>query len=503
MLPDLLWTPEIERDIAIWQQTGQFPFPELQVLSQLHWASFPRDDLRLLYHISQVSRDLMASKSSNLSIWTEYMPRFLNLATSEPFVMSALLGFSATHMAWITQSHGTKGLAFHHGGIALNGLHDAIGVFARENSDVVLAASLLLSWQANDWHGWSSLMTGIKTVIINMQPWKQESIFADYLMTQDLTSYQVLDHDSGTPVTQEMRQHHLATLQSIYTSLQRLLPYVAGQEQLTSWTGQLQSYIQRLQSSSPAQTAEQQFGYLYVLRKWLLWVPPLLLGSQQRDFSSLLVLAYFYTTALALEPLFPDIAAAFCANLALGPLDEIFRIADALQANQSFASNTQAATTIMEFPRETASNYKARIIWRRQQLEPAALESMQQESSQGFDAFSFDLNLFNQSNIGSLSPAFAPSPLTLSPAHTGPGERSPSAYYLDIPVTYPGLSAPYSVTTGGSSNYSSPSASTTFPRESEVPSQDYSEGAYGSYGRAGYLSAPPSGFVPAPSTMWV
>jgi hypothetical protein len=42
-------------------------------------------------------------------------------------------------------------MAFEHRGLALKGLHEAIGSFLRENSDAVLAASLLLSWQATEW----------------------------------------------------------------------------------------------------------------------------------------------------------------------------------------------------------------------------------------------------------------------------------------------------------------------------------------------------------------
>ena len=75
--PNLLWTPEIERSIDIWQQQGRFPFPfpELHIYPQPHWGSYSRDDLRLLYHVSQISNDMIASKSSKLTLWIEYMPR--------------------------------------------------------------------------------------------------------------------------------------------------------------------------------------------------------------------------------------------------------------------------------------------------------------------------------------------------------------------------------------------------------------------------------------------
>lgn len=65
--------------------------------------------------------------------------------------MSAILAFSATHMAWVTNSLETKNLAYFHRGVALKGLQEAIGNFSEANSDAVLAASILLSWQVTDW----------------------------------------------------------------------------------------------------------------------------------------------------------------------------------------------------------------------------------------------------------------------------------------------------------------------------------------------------------------
>ena len=76
---------------------------------------------------------------------------FLDAALGHDFVMSSILAFSATHLAWLTNVTETKNLAYYHRGVALKGLHGAIGNFSRENSDAVLAASILLSWQAADW----------------------------------------------------------------------------------------------------------------------------------------------------------------------------------------------------------------------------------------------------------------------------------------------------------------------------------------------------------------
>ena len=76
---------------------------------------------------------------------------FLDAACGYSFALSSVLAFSATHMAWLTRSPETDNLAYHHRGIALKGLQEAIGNFSEENSDAVLAASILLSWQASDW----------------------------------------------------------------------------------------------------------------------------------------------------------------------------------------------------------------------------------------------------------------------------------------------------------------------------------------------------------------
>ena len=82
---------------------------------------------------------------------TTNMCRFLSIAATHPFVMHSILAFSASHLAWISQSTETRNLAFHHASLALKGLHDGITNFTKHNADAVLAASLLLAWQATDW----------------------------------------------------------------------------------------------------------------------------------------------------------------------------------------------------------------------------------------------------------------------------------------------------------------------------------------------------------------
>jgi hypothetical protein len=72
------------------------------------------------------------------------------VAESHDFVMHALLGWSATHLA---QIYGDKEMeldAYRHRGQALKGLQDAIQFFSKENADAVLSASIVMSWQSCD-----------------------------------------------------------------------------------------------------------------------------------------------------------------------------------------------------------------------------------------------------------------------------------------------------------------------------------------------------------------
>lgn len=78
--------------------------------------------------------------------------RLLEIALTSDFVMSAILALSASHLAWKTQDSETEHIAFHHHGVALKGLHEAIGTFSKLNSEAILAASMLLSWQATEWY---------------------------------------------------------------------------------------------------------------------------------------------------------------------------------------------------------------------------------------------------------------------------------------------------------------------------------------------------------------
>lgn len=364
------------------------------------------------------------------------------------------------------------------------------------NSDAVLASSLLLAWQATDWRGWASLVAGTKTVIQSMQPWKHESLFADYIAEHSPMSNRHFMNPVSTSVSQEARTQQLNTLADIHNSLQRMQPYLSRNDQETKWVDQLKGYLDRLRATNQAQSPEEQFNQLYALRKWLFWVPISLLSAKRGDVNVLCVLAHFYATALALEPMFPDVASVLVSDLSLLPLEEIVTVVQGYQ-DPRYDSRIQTMSYLIQYPIDMVSSYKTRREWTRQHI--TAVSPVTQPS---YALESINLDLENQiaqySNYGqahSLSPAFAPSPLGFLP----PGMSStPASPFLDIPrtsadaygsSTYAASSYPSS--SYASSNYASPlgsPANTLLPPYAAPSDHTYN------YGMSGYTS----GFVATP-----
>jgi len=412
----LAFTPRTESRIDLWQQTGDFPYPELQVRPVPQTADWSKDELRLMHHLSTVSHDLSLQGTSNLTIWTPNVPKFLGIAASYPYVMHALLSFSANHLAWSRSSTETRNLQIQHGTIALRGLHDAIGNFSQENADAVLAASLLLLWQATDWKSWSSLRSGVQSVLAAMQSWKHESLFADLVNDEEFFADLSTMPTSITVDTTE----RTAILQSTMQSLQRLQLSLIGDETEAYWIGQLIAYLQRLHASVPAQTADEQFSHLYLLRKWIFWVPIQLLQGKGGQGPALLTLAHFYATALAIEPLFPDLGSNFCAKVAWAPLEAIITVTNAMQSEHAMDQASTEIASLMQFPQRMALSFQAKIV--HVQQAKLAAES---------PYLDLDPNAFEYTSIGTVSPAFATPALHYSPP---PTHSNRSSTYLDVPL---------------------------------------------------------------------
>lgn len=299
-----------------------------------------------------------------------------------------------------------------------------------------------------------------------MHSWKHESIFAEYISEEDLF---VGAYPSRRPSLDQNDRNTILS-NTIHAS-QRLQRFVAGHEAESYWIGQLLQYLQRLHASSPAQTPDEQYSHVYLLRKWLFWVPTLLLQSQGGQGPALLTLSHFYAAALALEPLYPDLGSAFCARVALSPLEQIISVTDAMQSQRAMDQNSMEIASLMQFPQQMALGFRNRVI-QSQQI------AMQQSSPMMVNP-----DTLTYTSIGNLSPAFAPS--LLHPVPTQPATTHAS--YLEVPSQQPSFSSVQS----GWGAMPSPG----FPPQSYTPQEE--QQFYG-YSLGGFRG----GFVPTPNPIW-
>ena len=75
--PNLLWTPQIEREIERWQQTGIFPYPELGLRSFDQFRTLSTVDLRLIHHLSTIYRDMQSIDFINCTLWASEIPKWV------------------------------------------------------------------------------------------------------------------------------------------------------------------------------------------------------------------------------------------------------------------------------------------------------------------------------------------------------------------------------------------------------------------------------------------
>jgi hypothetical protein len=68
-------SPGVEHMLDVWQQTGSFPYPELQVFPPPGPQSHSRIELRLIQHLSSISRSLLMNSTSDITVWTSKVPK--------------------------------------------------------------------------------------------------------------------------------------------------------------------------------------------------------------------------------------------------------------------------------------------------------------------------------------------------------------------------------------------------------------------------------------------
>ncbi|KAK2603791.1 hypothetical protein QQS21_003993 [Conoideocrella luteorostrata] len=466
--PDLMWTPQIEAAIAEWQVSGVFPFPSLQVFPAPAPHMYTIEDLRLIYHVANLYHQLSAIDANNFTLWTRHIPTLLRIGTTTPYVMHALLAFSAMHIAFLTDCPLVGGMSFEHRGIALSGLHEAIGTFSRDTSDAILAASLVLSWQATDWRSWTQLMQGTSTVIDAMDAWKHESQFGDFIAESSTfptaPPSPAPDHRPAQP-----RDEDIQAFQRTLEQVQKVELHLKHHKEETSQVQHLIGFLKGSRKISPSLSIAQQYERLQPLRTWLFWMPVGYLENFHGSANSLVVIAHLYTVALLMERLFPEIGAAYFGSLCISPIEEIARRLMSISVAGGSEGGVQRETplTLMEYPINTVGEFRSRMGW----VHPERTRSFPQFHPPNFpvhDEYSIPSAAPSPHFIyGNVAFNYSAEEMPMLNSAAIPGNHShsasplmlsspfPSQQYLNVPSpSYNGAYSPASSTFEGSVAYS-------------------------------------------------
>lgn len=459
---NLMMTPEIDAEIEKWRVTGVPPFQELSQCPRNDWHRFSKSTLRLIHHIAGLSIDLHRRGLGEATVWSANMPRLLAIAVMSDFVMSSILAFSALHMASVTGSQETLNLSYHYRKIASKGLQSALGTFSKGNCDAVLAASLVLSWQATDWESLSSLQKGVIFVLDSMHPsWKDSSEIAQVLESQRTlrtrdSTYSPHHSPGGTA---RFRNEIIGHIDNTIADLHRAEENLQHIPEFNDAIKELIGFVKQARGEVPFQTSKAAFARLQSLRAWIFWLPIKLLRGGEGDLVALAVLAHFYSTALVLEPFFPGLEGSYLGCMTLNVIESIDSLLLTRKSSFPLSHITQLAAGLMDAPRHSLNDYKSCIQYTHQMPPVTHVVPTPPSPYHQFDEFS--------SSFVTTAP-YTPTMLSSFPhaTHTPPFQASPS----------------YRTSESFSSFYMSPS----------VPPSEFYDDSISDYSRQGTLDHSPA-----------
>ncbi|KIW35992.1 uncharacterized protein PV06_11712 [Exophiala oligosperma] len=271
--------------------------------------------------------------------------RCLEIAPTEAFGQYSLLGFSASHLGW---EKGGKAptIARRCQALAYSGLQ-GVEVVSSENSEVVLAATTLLLWQAPNRLSWQQLRNELSNVREAMKPWAHESplarhhgvaglvrtpqpaLISEYRvrLLRVLSELRSRFEESG----QSDKSLRIRSIRDMESSLQSIEQNFEDREPLLE--------IRILDLSAPSQdpsrlsNAHHEFlSQIHVVRSLVLWLPPSIVDTETIKPLDLVLLALVYAGALMVELSLPE-----GGDLCLGELSLRTLLSDQIQLAEAIS----------------------------------------------------------------------------------------------------------------------------------------------------------------------
>ncbi|KAG9581986.1 hypothetical protein KCV01_g15167, partial [Aureobasidium melanogenum] len=226
--------------------------------------------------------------------------RTFKIAMEKDFVRHAVCALSASHLSSLNKTTAMAHASFEYRYLAIRGLRQNLTDTDAHNLVGVLAASLVLSWQAPSSDEYSHTMQGVKTVLEFMDANDYRSDLRSLLASSD-----ELPRTRSTDFTLPDRPLVRAN-EVLSTILKRLQGFQVDAEFKRSMK-ELSNYVSSLAMRQVTNTpAEYQMQALYPIRNWMNWIPNAFQRLTQGDPVVMLFFACFEMTHLAIAPVLPE-----------------------------------------------------------------------------------------------------------------------------------------------------------------------------------------------------
>ncbi|KAH8820261.1 hypothetical protein F5884DRAFT_865966 [Xylogone sp. PMI_703] len=286
------------------------PEPEMASIMHIYaspkWHDIAPRTLWYLGWLAQHASLLAGQQATELSLWWNKIPVFFKLAVNFDFVASMIAAHVAGYLAIERRSSAIQKEAISLRISACQGLNRAISNFSRDNSDALLASSIIFSMQQTEWKSWKKVTEGTSKVIHEMNNWLHYSEFSDHLVRdisifsaqnlRDIYDLKIARPMNGQPID-------LNSLLSLgIDSLNQLRGCLKSREELSAVVKRLHDSLHLVRNRQSAWSLEDQFRITYHWR--LGWIPHGYSSLSQRDSLYLITISHVFGIFVALSTKF-------------------------------------------------------------------------------------------------------------------------------------------------------------------------------------------------------
>jgi hypothetical protein len=192
-----------------------------------------------------------------------------------------------------------------------------------------------------------------------MQPWRQTSLFSEYIDEDAL--YEASPSAVQRPVNFLSNTDEAGALRYIHEALHRVEQYARGRTEETKIVRNLMSFVDNVERHLPIEDPAMRFYLLEPTRSMLFWYPAQLFQEAKNDPVVMVVLAHLFAISLTVQPVFAGHGAAHFRGLSATPIEDIYqRLINMHKANGK-RMDSFVPLSLMNFPMQSVSLFRSRM----------------------------------------------------------------------------------------------------------------------------------------------